>query len=254
MIFTPQLSMPKSGDPYYNNIQGGGFNPCITGNIPRGADTKRRRGYSGLNVLPNCTGYCTGRFNAAMQLERCKYLGNFMAYYMATAAKMQGLKVQQAPVLGGVMVWKGGRTNSGHVASVEEIISPTEILTSESEWNGLPWAQYHRHRGSDGHWRTGCSWMGSSYQYIGCIVPPVEWEEDMTEEQTRQIVREELAKVEEEKRNAPASNYAKPALEWGVKNGLIGGDASGNLMPKANIMRQDVMVILKRFWDNLVNM
>jgi len=253
VIFEPQLTMPTPGDPYYNNIQGGGFNPCITGNIPRGAEKYKRRGYSGLNVLPNCTGYCTGRFNAAMKLGRCKYLGNYMAYYMATAAKMQGLKVQKEPVLGGVMVWRGGASGSGHVASVEQLVSKNEILTSESEWNGMPWAQYHRTR-LDGNWRGGCSWMDASYTYIGCIVPPIEWEEDMTEAEVRAIVQDELKKDEEAQKNKPASNYAKPALEWGVNNGLIGGDASGNLMPQAAIKRQDVMVILKRFWDNLVNM
>lgn len=250
MIFEPQLAPPKPGDPYFNTIGSGGLNPCVVGNAPRGA--KKRTGRSGLNVLPNCVGWCTGRFNAAMRLSSCKYLGNFMAYYMATAARMQGLKVQKDPVLGGVMVWRGGKTGSGHVASVEVINSPGEIITSESEWNGLYWAQYHRRKG-DGNWRQGCSWMGSNYQYIGCIVPPVKWEDDMTEEQTRQIVREELKAIEAEQKAKPASNYAKPALEWGVANGLIAGDSSGNLMPQADIKRQDVLVIIKRFWDNLVN-
>lgn len=252
MIFEPQLAPPKPGDPYFNTVYAGGFNPCITGNSPRGSTGLKRTGRSGLNVLPNCVGYCTGRFNAAMKLGRCKYLGNFMAYYMATAAKMQGLNVQKTPVLGGVMVWSGGKTGSGHVASVESTNSSSEVTTSESEWNGLYWVQYHR-RKVDGNWRSGCSWMDGSYKYIGCIVPPVEWEADMTEEQTRKIVREELEKIEAETRAKPASNYAKPALDWGVENGLIAGDNSGNLMPQAQIKRQDVIVIIKRAWENLIN-
>lgn len=248
MIFEPQLQPPQPGDPYYNTVYAGGFNPCIVGNSPRGAT--HRTGRSGLNVLPNCVGYCTGRFNAAMKLGRCKYLGNFMAFYMATAARMQGLRVQKEPVLGGVMVWSGGKSGSGHVASVE-VDSPSEVVTSESEWSGLYWAQYRRRKG-DGNWRQGCSWMDASYKYIGCIVPPVEWEDDMTEAETRKIVREELAAIEAEQKAKAASNYAKPALAWGVENGLIAGDSSGNLMPQADIKRQDVMVILKRFFDNLI--
>lgn len=249
MIFTPQLTPPKSGDPYYNNIQGGGFSPCTTGNIPRGADTKKRRGYSGLNVLPNCTGWCTGRFNAAMKLGRCKWLGNFYAYYMATAAKMQGLKVQKEPVIGGVMCWRGGPSGNGHVASVEVINGPGDVTTSESEWNGLYWASYRRTKGKDGNWRGGCSWMGSSYQYIGCIVPPVEWEEDLTEEQVREIVQDELKKQAEDLKKKPASGYAEPALEWAKDNGIMGGDETGNLMPQSPIKRQDMAVMLKRYND-----
>ena len=76
----------------------------------------------------------------------------------------------------------------------------------------------------------------------------------MTEEQIRAIVQDELKKDAEAQRQKSASEYALPALAWGERNGLIGGDSSGNLMPQAAIKRQDVLVILKRFWDNLVNM
>jgi hypothetical protein len=48
-----------------------------------------------------------------------------------------------------------------------------------------------------------------------------------------------------------AHNYAKPALEWAVENGLIKGDANGNLMPRCPITREDFIVILKRYDDFL---
>ncbi len=84
-------------------------------------------------------------------------------------------------------------------------------------------------------------------------LPWVEYEEeDMTEEQVREIVRDELRKENEELKQKPASNYAKPALAWGEKNGLIFGDETGNLMPQAPIKRQDVLEILQRFWNNLI--
>ena len=86
-------------------------------------------------------------------------------------------------------------------------------------------------------------------------LPWVEYEEeDMTEEQVRKIVRDELMKENEELKQKPASNYAKTALAWGEQNGLIFGDESGNLMPQAPIKRQDALEILHRFWNNLINM
>lgn len=42
------------------------------------------------------------------------------------------MTVTQEPTLGGIMVWTGGSSDCGHVAIVEQIISPTEIKTSES--------------------------------------------------------------------------------------------------------------------------
>ena len=65
--FSPQLVIPAAGDPYYNTIKTGGYNPCILGN------PQRRE--KNLNVLPNCVGYATGRFNAIGNYGSCKYLG-----------------------------------------------------------------------------------------------------------------------------------------------------------------------------------
>ena len=49
----------------------------------------------------------------------------------------------------------------------------------------------------------------------------------------------------------PASKYALEPLEWAEANEIIFGDASGNLMPQSLVKRQDVIVFLKRFFDNL---
>lgn len=46
--------------------------------------------------------------------------------------------------------------------------------------------------------------------------------------------------------NTP-DNYAKKDIEWAVKNGLIVGNAEGNLMLHSNITRQDFLVILHRY-------
>ena len=92
--------------------------------------------------------------------------------------------------------------------------------------------------------------MNSSYQYIGCIVPPVKWEDEVTQEQFNQMMDVWL----EDQKKKPASNYAKADLEWAEKNKLIFGDQNGNLMPQSLIKRQDVIVIIRRFWEQLVKL
>ena len=111
MSFTPQLVIPKDGNPYYNTKSSGGYNPCIKGN------PKSRKPQ--LNVLPNCVGYATGRFNEIGEWTDCKYLGNTNAANFITLARKQGLMITQRPTIGGCMVWHGGNTGEGHVAIVE---------------------------------------------------------------------------------------------------------------------------------------
>lgn len=80
-------------------------------------------------------------------------------------------------------------------------------------------------------------------------LPWVEYEEDeVTQEQFNEMMNVWL----EEQKKKPASNYAKADLEWAEKNKLIFGDQNGNLMPQSLIKRQDVIVIIRRFWEQLV--
>jgi N-acetylmuramoyl-L-alanine amidase CwlA len=48
--------------------------------------------------------------------------------------------------------------------------------------------------------------------------------------------------------NAPAS-WSKEAVEWAVKNGLMSGDSTGNLMLHSPLTREQFCVMLKRFYD-----
>lgn len=237
--FTPQLVIPAAGDPYYNTIKTGGYNPCILGN------PQRRE--KNLNVLPNCVGYATGRFNEIIGSGNCKYLGNTNAANFVDLARRQGLLIRQTPTPGGCMVWNGGKTGEGHVAIVE-LMMGSRIVTSESEYYGKPFTIYTR-SGKD--WRDGCYWMGSSYHYIGCIKNPAV-EDDMDEKEIRKLIREmfhglfleEMAAYLEERRNLPADEYAKPALEWAKEQGIMVGDENGNQMPQAWTKRQDLAVIM----------
>ena len=79
----------------------------------------------------------------------------------------------QEPKLGACMVWQGGATKKGsdgvgHVAIVEKVISPTEIITSESGWGSKnPFWNATRKKGN-GNWGA-----GSGYTFLGFIYNPV---------------------------------------------------------------------------------
>lgn len=236
--FTPQLVIPKAGDPYYNTIKSGGFNPCILGNNDHGQRVK------GLNVLPNCVGYVIGRFNAIGQYNACKWLaGQGNACDFIKIAKAQGLQIVTRPVVGGCMVWSGGPGGYGHVAIVELDLG-NRFLTSESEYYGKPFVTYQRF-GED--WRGGCYWMGRSYKFLGCIVNPAlqeKDEDDMTKEERYAEWLEFNERHEKELAQKPADEWAEQAIERVKKSGLMVGDPDGNFRPQSKIKREEAAVIL----------
>jgi len=236
--FTPQLVIPRDGNPYYNTKSSGGYNPCIKGN------PKSRKPQ--LNVLPNCVGYATGRFNEIGEWTDCKYLGNTNAANFITLARKQGLMVTQRPTIGGCMVWHGGNTGEGHVAIVEMDLG-NRIVTSESEYYGKAFTIYQRF-GTD--WRSGCYWMGSSYTYLGCIKnPAVKQEEDMTKAETEKLIREMfpdlMATFLAELAKEPADAWALPAIEYCQRTGMMVGDPDGNFRAQSPIKREEMASILK---------
>ena len=137
-----------------------GWNPCILGN-PEHRDPE-------LNVLPNCVGWATGRFNEIGVYGECKYLGNTNAENFINYVKSQKLEFGQIPKTGSCMVWKGEGSLAGHVAIVEDVISKTEVSTSESGWSSVKayWTQT-RKKGLNGRWG-----MGSKYSFLGFIYNP----------------------------------------------------------------------------------
>ena len=236
----PQLTIPQSGDPYYNRISTGGYNPCAYGNP--------QRRVTGLNVLPNCVGYAVGRFNSIGDYGYCKWLAaRGDACDFIKIAKAQNLEVTDEPTIGGVMVWSGGKGGYGHVAVVELIQGDT-IHTSESEYYGKPFVVYKR-SGKD--WRDGCYWMGSSYHYLGCIKNPAV-EDDMTEKETIKLIekmfptlfRRCMEEYEKHLRTKPADSYAEEALEWAKEKGIMVGDKTGNQMPQSPVKREDLVTVL----------
>lgn len=235
--FSPQLVIPAAGDPYYNTIKTGGYNPCILGN------PQRRE--KNLNVMPNCVGYATGRFNQIYHEilggHGCQYLGNTNAANFIDLARRQGLLISQKPTKGGCMVWKGGKTGEGHVAIVE-LMMGSRIITSESEYYGKAFTIYQRF-GSN--WADGCYWMGISYKFLGCIVNPAMQDE----KEDKKVTYEEFCAFMErwlsDLAKKPADAWAQPAIEYCQKTRIMVGDDSGNFRPQSFMRREEVAAVLK---------
>lgn len=145
-MFTPRLTKPERGNPYYNRPQAGYAIGIIPGS-PLDA---------GCDVLANCVGYAAGRFNEIIG-RGCFVYWQYASnpdQWIATA-KEYGLRTGSEPELGAVLVW------GHHVAIVEEINADGTIVTSESGygchnpfwlttrnnddgcWNGARFGKFH---------------------------------------------------------------------------------------------------------------
>lgn len=164
MEFKPRLEKPEAGNPFYNTKAKGGYSTAI-----QGSPTD-----PGCNVLANCVGYCFGRFNEISNNTSMSYLSPRNAEVFWDIAEQQGLKRGNTPKVGSVIVWQRGDTRNpdgkdgaGHVAIVEEVISDTEIVTSESGYGSTrPFWTTKRKFGS-GNWG-----MGGNYKFLGFIYHP----------------------------------------------------------------------------------
>ena len=116
--FTQQTTTPATTDLNYISHYYGGYNYCIA------IDTTT--GY----VLPNCTGYCWGRWRGILGAYHNLSTGNATNWYGNTS---DGYSRGTTAALGAVACWSGGTDGAGHVAIVEEITS-SGILCSESAY------------------------------------------------------------------------------------------------------------------------
>ena len=183
MSFTPRLSRPAYNNKYYISKRTGGYNPCIYGNNTSGQRDKY------LNVLPNCVGWTVGRFNEVIGQKNCNYLGSTNACNMIVLAKKQGLFTGILPKVGAVIVWSGG-DGYGHVGNVEQVISDSEIVISQSGWNykgaNNMWTSTHK-KGANGSWIYGgdYAWMSKKkkpYKFEGFIYNPAVMAEEFEED------------------------------------------------------------------------
>ena len=159
-MFQMRTSLPEYGNPFYNNGNNGGYSWCIDG-YPT---------CDGRNVLANCVGYASGRFNEIIgemkYPEFCSNAENFIE-----VANKLGLIVSSKPSVGAIMVWQKGSLSSGdgagHVAIVERVDSYNQVYTSESGWGGSYFWNSLR-TNDNGRWG-----QNSEYSFRGFIVNPI---------------------------------------------------------------------------------
>lgn len=155
-----------SGNKNFITTGSGGWNTCIKG-YPMDPNA---------NVLANCVGYASGRFNEIINEARgttgCtyKYL-NCNAEWFIERAKQAGLQIGSTPRVGAIMCWQkgtvdGGQDGAGHVAIVERVYSNSSVYTSESGYGSTAFWNQNRSN-SNGRWG-----IGSSYSFRGFIYLP----------------------------------------------------------------------------------
>ena len=154
--FTMRTSKP-SGNKNFITTGSGGWNTCIKG-YPMDANA---------NVLANCVGYASGRFNEIINIARdttgCTYKTlNCNAVGFKERAEAAGLKTGSTPRRGAIMCW-GKDGGAGHVAIVEAVNNNNSVYTSESGYGSTAfWNQTRTN--SNGKW--GCS---NGY-YFRCFI------------------------------------------------------------------------------------
>ena len=117
--YVPRTTTPSNTDPNFINYAYGGNNRCIA---------IASNGY----VLPNCTGYCWGRWLELGVPNVALSTGNATNWYGYTS---DGYARSNQPALGAVACWSGGSGGEGHVAIVEAV-STTGITVTESAYSG----------------------------------------------------------------------------------------------------------------------
>ena len=154
-----------SGNKNFMTTSSGGWNTCIKG-YPMDANA---------NVLANCVGYASGRFNEIINEARgttgCTYKTlNCNAENFIERAKAAGLKTGSTPRVGAIgCAMKGSTLNSGdgagHVWIVEKVNSATSTYTSESGYGSKAfWNQTRTN--SNGRWGMGSAYKFREYIYL----------------------------------------------------------------------------------------
>lgn len=166
-MFTVRTTKPAAGNKNYIRKSSGGWNTCVKGNP---ADKN-------CDVLANCVGYASGRFNEIYN-ELTGHTGhkystlNCNAEGFVNRAKDAGLEVGMTPRPGAIMVWQKGATlkgsdGAGHVAIAEKVLDSNSVYTSESSYGGKAFFNSTR-RNTNGKWGIG----GSGYTFLGFVYNP----------------------------------------------------------------------------------
>lgn len=153
MLFKRRTEPPSKDNKYYLHTPKG-YNKCLK--------------ITGDECIPNCVGYCYGRYMESEGLKKCDLPTNNAENWYADYKGKKGKTAK----LGAVIVWKKGKIHfskdgAGHVAFVEHVYPDGAIDTSESAYNGKRWYQKHYNK----------NYKRLGYQFEGFIYPSVEFEE-----------------------------------------------------------------------------
>lgn len=160
MKFVKRTTSPSKDNKYYLKLDKG-YNRCIRGN------TKHGLNYGPYDVLPNCTGYCYGRYLEAQKWTSCKLpTTNAETWLQKNTTYPEGF----TPRVGSIMVYAKGKIDTGedgagHVVFVEGIDKKGNVQVSESGWNATKtrvWTQTIKPTKYK---------YASGYTYLGCIYP-----------------------------------------------------------------------------------
>lgn len=159
--YTPRASAPSTTNKNFIHTSNGGYNRCIE--------------ISGGSCLPNCVGYCWGRWREILGKSPSLSLNNAENWYGYTS---DGYKRGKTPQLGAVICWRKGQAGNandgaGHVAIVEQVKSNGDIVVSESHYGGVRW-RLKTYTKSSGYY------LGSAFTLQGFIYLPISFDEKTT--------------------------------------------------------------------------
>ena len=213
-----------SGDKNYITTGSGGLNTCIKG-YPMDANA---------NVLANCVGYASGRFNEIINDARgttgCAYKTlNCNAENFIERAKAAGLEVGSTPRVGAIgCAMKGstldGGDGAGHVWIVEKVNSASSTYTSESGYGSTAFWNQTRSN-SNGRWG-----LGSGYTFRGFIYLPND-----VQKVVDKIVNPPAPKPEEDKSNGYTGKFKegdKVVINGPLYGSSTAPNATGNVSNK----------------------
>lgn len=168
MQFIKRLTTPDKDNKYYLRPNKG-YNKCIQGNTEHGIN------HGKYDVLPNCTGWCYGRFLESQEFEKCNLpTSNAETWLNKNTTYQEGWTAR----VGAILVFAKGKVGNskdgaGHVIFVEAIDKKGTLTVSESGWSARKrmWTDKMKIQKNGGYKYS------SKYTYLGCIYSPTNFEQ-----------------------------------------------------------------------------
>lgn len=214
-IFKQRLTCPAKDNKYYVNTAGGGYNTAIrvTGNW----------------ALPNCVGYCVGRWMEALGITKFDLgtnLRNAEEWYIYADKKYTRGKT---PRIGAIICWQKGKIGkadgAGHIAYVEQVNADGSILISESAYGSYTFKTETVKKG----------YARKNMTFQGFIYPPVEFV--LEADKPKFVVGRTYTLLEEMKvRKGPGINYAAKTHKELTKDGQAHDKDNDGCLDKGTVV------------------